>query len=270
MSQSDPAQDQALLQDAAITAGKIAMQWFPNPGKVWDKGGNHPVTEADLAIDAHLRAYLLGARPAYGWLSEESKDDQSRLCRSRVFIVDPIDGTRAFIQGKPHFSISIAVVENGRPIAGAVFNPAMDEMFLASIDGGATLGGQPISQSGQSTLTNCNMIAHESLFRQKNWSEPWPDMHCEIRNSMAYRMALIASGKWDATITLRPKSDWDLAAADLIAQEAGAKVGDPNGDPFCYNLSSTKKAGVICASPLLFDLLRQRIERRKGHRISHG
>ncbi|MBL4595013.1 MAG: 3'(2'),5'-bisphosphate nucleotidase CysQ [Robiginitomaculum sp.] len=259
MSQATPAQDLSLLETAARGAGALAMHWFANPGKVWDKGDQHPVTEADLAVDQQLKEVLRAARPDYGWLSEETVDDRSRLHAARVFIVDPIDGTRAFIQGKPHFSISIAIVEKGRPIAGAVFNPALDEMYLAAKDKGASLNGEPIRIRTCASLLDCRMIANEGLFRQKHWRESWPAMQYCTRNSMAYRIALVASGAHDVTLTLRPKSDWDLAAADLIANEAGATITDPDGVAFAYNLPSVTKSGVICAGRTLHDLIRQRM-----------
>ncbi|VAW00573.1 FIG043197: Inositol monophosphatase family protein [hydrothermal vent metagenome] len=266
----NPASDDLqLLQMAAREAGKIAMQWFLDPGKVWDKGNNHPVTEADLAIDTYLREHLLGARQTYGWLSEETIDDRSRLVAPRVFVVDPIDGTRAFIQAKPHFTICLAVVENGEAITGVVFNPALDEMYVAQKGQGAKLNGQQIFVSQTTQLADCNMIANEGLFRQKHWKRQWPKMRCATRNSMAYRMVLVASGNWDATLTLRPKSDWDLAAAGLIAQEAGAVVSDPMGQDFCYNLPSTSKSGVICAGVNLHDLIRERIVESQGTAKHH-
>ncbi|MBL1430793.1 MAG: 3'(2'),5'-bisphosphate nucleotidase CysQ [Robiginitomaculum sp.] len=260
-------QDLQLLENAAKQAGVLAMQWFntsanTSPAKVWDKGGNHPVTEADLAVDKLLNTTLRQARPKYGWLSEESKDDGSRLKSKRVFVIDPIDGTRAFIKGKPHFSISLAIVENGRPIAGAVYNPALDEMYLAATGQGASANGKAINVRDCKALLNCSMIASDGLFKQKHWRNKWPEMNCESRNSMAYRIALVAAAKFDATLTLRPKSDWDLAAADLIAEEAGAVITDPNGQKFYYNLQSTSKSGVICAGKTVHDLILQQVKQR--------
>ncbi|MBL4617835.1 MAG: 3'(2'),5'-bisphosphate nucleotidase CysQ [Robiginitomaculum sp.] len=257
-------QDLQLLENAAKKAGSLAMKWFGDStknqkAKVWDKGNNHPVTEADLAVDKLLTTTLRKARPDYGWLSEESKDDGSRLRAERVFVIDPIDGTRAFIKGKPHFSISLAIVENGRPIAGAVYNPALNEMYLAAKGQGATANGKAINVRKCEVLLNCSMIASDGLFRQKYWRTKWPAMNCESRNSMAYRIALVAAGKFDATLTLRPKSDWDLAAADLIAEEAGAIITDTNGQIFHYNLQSTSKIGVICAGKTVHDLILHRI-----------
>jgi len=263
------AEDLLLLETAARNAGALAMRWFADPGAVWDKGDNHPVTKADLAVDALLIKVLRTARPDYGWLSEETEDDCSRLKAKRVFVVDPIDGTRAFIKGKPHFSISIAIVEGGEPIAGAVFNPALDEMYLASKGHGSTCNSQPITLRDYTQLEGCKMIASDGLFRQKHWKDLWPDMQTISRNSMAYRMVLVAAGKADATLTLRPKSDWDIAAADLIAREAGAIVSDPNGKSFDFNEISTQKSGVICAGRPIHDLIRTRIQQSKGLTSPH-
>ncbi|PHR57364.1 MAG: 3'(2'),5'-bisphosphate nucleotidase CysQ [Robiginitomaculum sp.] len=261
--------DLELLQSAAKQAGALSMQWFGRPAKVWDKGDNHPVTEADLAVDELLHKILREARPEYGWLSEETIDDQSRLNSKRVFVVDPIDGTRAFMQGKPHFCTSIAIVEDGRPIVGAVFNPAFDEMYLAAKGQGAKLNDKPIQASSRAALEDCSMLAPEGLFRHKGWAETWPQMQCATRNSMAYRMVLVAGGGWDATLTLKPKSDWDLAAADLIAGEAGAVVSDPMGQKFLYNLDTTTNSGVICAGKPIHALIRRRIEQSQKETDHH-
>ncbi len=261
--------DLDLLQSAARQAGALSMQWFGQPAKVWDKGDNHPVTEADLAVDTLLHKFLREARPDYGWLSEETIDDQSRLRAKRVFVVDPIDGTRAFLQGKPHFCTSIAVVEDGRPIAGAVFNPAFDEMYSAAKGQGASLNNQPIRASSRAALDDCRMVAHQGLFRHKGWAKKWPQMECASRNSMAYRMVLVAGGDWDATLTLKPKSDWDLAAADLIANEAGAVVSDPMGQKFLYNLETTTNSGVICAGKPIHGLIRRRIKQSQKETNHH-
>ncbi len=251
--------DLALLQEAARRGGACAMGWFANPGEVTEKSPNHPVTKADLETDALLQDFLRSARPDYGWLSEESVDDGSRLTAKRTFVVDPIDGTRAFIAGKPHFTICLAVVQAGRPISAVVYNPALDELYSAQINQGATCNGAPISCNPRESLSGARMLAHDGLFAHKGWAEPWPNMHTGSRNSMAYRMALVGAGTWDATLTLRPKSDWDLAAADLIASEAGAVITDPHGQPFRYDLQNTVNEGVICAGPALHALILERV-----------
>ncbi len=259
------ASDLHMIENAARKAGALAMEWFEHPGKVWNKSDNHPVTQADLAVDALLRKTLCAQRPDYGWLSEETEDDRSRFNSKRLFVVDPIDGTRAFINQKPHFVVSIAVVEEGKPIVGAVFNPALDEMYLAAVGQGAKCNSKPVFIRDCTGLDDCLMIASDGLFRQKHWKHLWPDMQTISRNSMAYRMVLVAAGKADATLSLRPKSDWDLAAADLIAREAGAIVRDITGKPFDFNEDRTQKPGVICAGRSVYDLIRTRIQQSKGN-----
>jgi myo-inositol-1(or 4)-monophosphatase len=252
-------QDMALLHEAARRGGACAMGWFDDPGEVTEKSPNHPVTQADLQTDALLRDFLCLARPDYGWLSEERPDDGSRLKAKRTFVVDPIDGTRAFIKGKPHFTICIAVVEAGRPVCGVVYNPALDTLYSAQVGKGALCNGAPVSVSQTAQLAGARMLAHDGLFAHKGWAQAWPKMHTGSRNSMAYRMALVGAGDWDACLTLRPKSDWDLAAADLIATEAGAQVSDPSGLTFRYDLQSNTKSGVICAGPALHGLILERV-----------
>lgn len=252
--------DLQLLEQAARHAGALAMQWYQTDMDVRDKGGNHPVTEADLAVDRYLYEKLRKERPDYGWLSEETVDDQSRLSAKRTFLVDPIDGTRAFIRGEPYFSVSLAIVEDGQPIVGVVFNPARRRLYSAARGQGAQCDGAPIHVSQCTELAHCTMIAQKSLFRWREWKRKWPEMNVQPRNSMAWRMALVASGHADGTFTIRPKSDWDLAAADLIAREAGAIVTDPFGHELRYNRASTRKPGVICAGKRLHALIEERIE----------
>lgn len=258
--------DLQLLERAARKAGAVAMQWFGTDMEVQDKGQNHPVTEADLAVDRYLNEILRAARPDYGWLSEETVDDQSRLSARRTFVVDPIDGTRAFIRGDPHFVVSLAVVEDGKPVAGAVYNPARQRLYSATLGAGAQMNGEAIQAGQCDALEGCRIIAHESLFRWREWHRKWPQMQVSPRNSMAWRMVLVASGHADGTLTIRPKSDWDLAAADLIAREAGALVTDPFGAELRYNRQSTRKPGVICAGKHLHALIEERIEETERFR----
>lgn len=256
--------DLALLQDAARQGGACAMGWFSNPGDVREKSPNHPVTQADLEVDTLLQTVLGAARPDYGWLSEESRDDGSRLRAKRVFVVDPIDGTRAFIKGKPHFTICIAVVEAGRPVSAVVFNPALDEMYCAQYGGGASCNDKALRISPQNQLHGARLLTSAHLLRHKSWANPWPKVHTGSRNSIAYRIALVGAGQWDAALTLKPKSDWDLAAADLIASEAGTRVTGPDGLPFRYDQAKTVKPGVICAGPALHPLILERITNRQN------
>ncbi len=248
--------DLKLLITAAREAGAIARDFF-NKGnaKTWDKSDNHPVTEADIAVNDYLIKVLQTARPDYGWLSEETIDDASRHTAARSFVVDPIDGTRAFIDGKPHFTICLAVTQNGQPVAGVVYNPISEELYEAYLGGGARLNEQSINPSGCASIEGCTIIGYPRKFRRLGW----PDMGVSIRNSMAYRIVMVAAGQRDATVTFTPKSDWDLAAACLIASEAGALITDLEGQAFLFNQQSTKNNGVICAGPALYALLLKQV-----------
>ena len=250
-------EDLALIEAAILKAGAIARDAFhANDSKVWDKAGNHPVTDADIAVNDFLLETLMAARPDYGWLSEETKDDHSRNACPRTFVVDPIDGTRAFIDRTANFAVSIAIIENGQSIVGALYNPLAKELFTAIKDGGAKLNGEPIHPTSRSKLEGCRMIGYPRKFRRQGW----PDMDVHIANSMAYRMALVACGQADATVAFTPKSDWDVAAAALIAEEAGAPVCDLYGNPFRYDRTGTTQTGVICAGTTLMPLIKTRVK----------
>ena len=249
-------EDLKLIAKAVREAGAIAKQAFDdNDSKVWDKANDSPVTDADIAVNDYLAQILQAARPDYGWLSEETKDDNSRHACPRSFVVDPIDGTRAFIDRTPNFAVSVAIIENGKSIAGALFNPLTNEMFEASLGGGASLNGNPLSAPDTDKIEGIRMVGYPRKFRRLGW----PDMTCRVANSMAYRMALVASGQADATVAFTPKSDWDLAAAELIATESGAIVTNLYGKDPTYDGPTTSGLGVICAGPKLHALLLARV-----------
>ncbi|WP_022698327.1 3'(2'),5'-bisphosphate nucleotidase CysQ [Euryhalocaulis caribicus] len=254
-------EDLALLKQAALAAGAAAMPWFEGDKdmKVRQKGDEGPVTAADLAVNDLLKERLLGARPDYAWLSEESAEDPARHSARRVFIIDPIDGTRAFINGKPHFTVCAAVVEDGRPIAGVVYNPAREQLYSAHLGGGAFLNDAPVRATQPASLDGIRMVCQPDFIASKKWPEPWPDMHVELCNSMAYRIALVASGAWDAALAPNPKSDWDIAAADILATEAGARMTGLDGAEFRYNQERTRHSGVICAAPEIHEKILQRV-----------
>jgi myo-inositol-1(or 4)-monophosphatase len=259
----DYAIDLALAKEAAQEAGAVAMRYFGAPMDVRDKSPNNPVSEADLAIDTLLKERLLAARPDYGWLSEETVDDQSRLSAKRVWVVDPIDGTRAFIKAKPHFTICIGLLENAIPIVGVVFNPATGEMFEAYLGGGARLNGVEIMPSLTSTIENCAMLGDQSMFDHPAWPTPWPDMDVVSRNSIAYRMCLVASGHYDGAIALSAKSDWDVAAATLIVSEAGGVATTHENKPFAFDHIVPLQKSLVVAGKALHPLLIERVEHVK-------
>lgn len=251
--------DHQLLCAAVRDAGALALTYYQRDIKQWDKSDDTPVSEADHAVNALLHEKLQGGRHDYGWLSEETEDDPVRLERDFVWVVDPIDGTRAFLKGRPHFTICVALVYKGAPISAAVFNPASDEFFEAFLGGGAHLNGAPISPSSRREVSGCRMAAFAPMFKHPAWPAPWPEMEMISRNSVAYRLVLVANGYVDASMALNSKSDWDLAAADLIVREAGGRMTTHDGRPFVYNKSFTKHRSLVAAGPALYDALFERV-----------
>ena len=262
--------DRALIEQAVRSAGAIARKFYGSDYRKWDKGKGQPVTEADLAIDKYLRETLTAARPAYGWLSEETEDEPSRLKKQTVFVVDPIDGTVAFLKNRPHFTICVALVLDGRQVIGVVFNPILDECFAANNGEGATLNGASIHVSGREELEDCRMCAARDMFEHPAWNNPpnrpWPPMHIETRNSVAYRMALVSNGAFDATLALSAKRDWDLAAADIIVREAGGIVTTHDGAIPRYNGEQAIQPSMISAGPKLHAEILSRVRHIKLQR----
>lgn len=252
--------DLALILEAAHEAGALARDIRREGLEVEYKADdNSPVTNADLAADRLLTERLRKARPDYGWLSEETADAPERLDRQRIFVVDPIDGTRAFLKGRPWWSVVIAVVEDGKPVAAVVFAPEVEETYAAIAGQGATLNGEPIRPSGVTRLEDCRMVGDPLVFQHWSWPQPWPQMRIEQRSSTAYRMCLVGAGDFDAAVAPVRKSDWDVAAGDLIAREAGCFVGDHNGSAFSFNRARPSQASLICATPALAPLILERV-----------
>jgi myo-inositol-1(or 4)-monophosphatase len=239
--------DLGLLEDAVRAGGNIARKFYGGDYKRWSKEGGSPVTEADLAVNKYLCETLMTARPAYGWLSEESADDPSRLSRRHVFVVDPIDGTVAFLKNRPHFTICAAVVVDGRPCCGAIYNPITDELYSARSGDGARRNGAPIHVTARETLAECAMLGDRTQLTRA----PWPTLHVQNRNSVAYRLMLVADGSADASVSLSAKRDWDLAAADVILHEAGGVLTDAHGTTLRYNGASTIQSSLVAANPAL-------------------
>jgi myo-inositol-1(or 4)-monophosphatase len=251
--------DLGLIADCAREAGALALRRLGEKVRVWSKEGGSPVTNVDLEIDTLLKEKLRAARPDYGWLSEETADDPARMQTRRQFVVDPIDGTVAFFKGKPWWSVSVAVVEGGRPVAGVLFAPAVDEFYEAEAGGGARLNGRPIHPSTTKVLEGAAVIADARYLARPDWPIPWPEMRIDSRNSVALRVALVGAGAFDAAVAMSHKCDWDLAAADLIATEAGAKCTDHLGKTFVYNRPRPRQRSLVCAPPALHDLILQRL-----------
>jgi myo-inositol-1(or 4)-monophosphatase len=251
----DDSADLILLERAVREAGAIARKHFGGTFKRWDKGAGQPVTEIDLAIDKYLHDTLMAARPDYGWMSEETRDNRERLTTPRTFIVDPIDGTSAFMKAKPHFTVCAAVVEGGRPVCAVVFNPITEECFTAALGDGAKLNGSTVHVSDHATIEGCRMIGPKMMFEHPAWSSapntPWPPMTIEQRSSIEYRLSLVGGGQFDAALALSPKHDWDVAAGDLIVHEAGGRVTDHLGWVLQYNGAKPIQRSIVAANPVL-------------------
>ncbi len=264
------AQDLDLIRDVVREAGELAMHWFRKGAEIWDKSPNHPVTEADIAVNNLIAKRLLDARSTYGWLSEESLDDSDQRDACRVFVVDPIDGTKAFIRGEPYFCVSIARLEQDIPVVGVIYNPSTDELFEAERGKGARLNGKPIHVSGKQDLNNLRVMAHAPTIDVADMPEPWRHMQfCDnVPNAIAYRLCLVADGRWDAALAMSPKSDWDLAAAMLIVQEAGGLCTDARGERFSFNGRIPVQRSVVAASEVLHSLLIEPLKLISGDEVA--
>ncbi len=240
-----PKDDAALLADAAVRAGEIAKQYFGQDPAVFDKGVEGPVTEADLAIDKMLHQVLLDARPSYGWLSEETEDTDARLSAQHVFICDPIDGTRAFIEGGRSFSHSLAIARNGQITAAAVFVPMKDLLYVAALDGGATLNSAAINVTQTATLADAKVLTTKANLQAHHWDGAVPDVEKAYRPSLAYRLALVGQGQFDAMMAFRPTWEWDIAAGALIVSEAGGLATDGRGDMLRFNGETAQVDGIL-------------------------
>lgn len=255
------ADDLNLLVGAARRAGDIALGHFKANPKTWDKpDGAGPVTEADLAVDTMLHQSLLSARPDYGWLSEETEDSPARLGAERLFIIDPIDGTRAFIEGNSAWAHSLAIAEHGQVIAAAVYLPVSNRMYTAIRGQGAFLNGTRIHASRQACLDEASVLAARPVLDAWNWQDGTvPPLTREFRSSLAYRMSLVGQGRFDAMLSLRATWEWDIAAGALIVSEAGGIASDRRLAPLRFNNPRPQVNGVLAAGAALHPLLGARL-----------
>lgn len=258
MPASDNSADLELLTRSAREAGAIAKAAFGSKTKMWEKSKGNPVTEVDLAVNVKLHELLLGARPNYGWLSEESADDPERLSKACVFVIDPIDGTLAFIKHKPEFTVCAAVVAGGKPVAAVIFNPITDELFAAVAGEQATLNGKLISVSAASQLEGSRTLVAKDVIRHPAWPTPWPAMTVENRASIAYRMALVSCGVFDSMMSFSSKHEWDVVAGDLIVRAAGGLVTSHTGAALHYNQPVPHQRSIICAGPAMHTAILER------------
>jgi myo-inositol-1(or 4)-monophosphatase len=246
----------AALQEAV----SVVSSFVPGAVKADQKSlGRGPVTEADRAVDQILREVLL--REGEGWLSEESADDLVRLEKQRVWVVDPLDGTLEFVAGIPEWCISIGLVEGGRVVAGGVSNPATGETFLGSLEGGLTYNGKPARASVRATLEGAVILASRSEVQRGEW-EAFRNASINIRpmGSIAYKLALVASGVADATWTLTPKHEWDIAAGVALVEAAGGFVECLDKSAPTFNNRLPRFSGLIAGAMPLRERIRALIK----------
>ena len=229
-----------LAKDAAIEAGGLILNYYKAEYEIKDKGYHNPVTTADHAADSYLKKVLKDARPEYGWLSEETVDSPERLTKDRVWVVDPLDGTKEFIEGVPNFVVSVGLVENGLPIVGVLYNPVTKETFTAAKGEGAHLNGESIQCMTKEDISEMVILNSRSETRRGLW-ESFNGVFGELRaiGSVAYKLGLTAAGHADIFASLRPKNEWDICAGNCIINETGGKLIDLKGNPRKYNQANT-------------------------------
>lgn len=226
-------------------AGQAVMQFYQASFAVRDKSPDNPVTEADIASDTLLKQRLGALLPEAGWLSEETADHPARLEKRQLWVVDPIDGTKEFVLGIPEFSISVALVDDGLPVLGIVFNPATGELFVAEKGQGVWCNGEKVAVSGRVHLTGSLIDASRSEIKRGEF-DPFKELvELRITGSIAYKLARVASGQADGTWSRGPKHEWDICAGALLVQEAGGVCVDLDNNPFRFNKSWPKVNGII-------------------------
>ncbi len=245
-----------LAERAAREAGDIIMALYGKDYQIREKGKGQPVTTADLEANAKIQEIILGGFPNDGWLSEESQDDPARLSNSRVWVIDPIDGTREFIQGVPQFAVSIGLVIDGSPAVGVVYNPAEEKCFVAARGVGAKLNESPIKVSSRKDPWGARLLVSRS--ERPRRFRPFMDRYqVEPIGSIAYRLGLVAGGNGDGTITLHPVSEWDICAGALIVEEAGGVVVDGDGRSLAFNKAVPTYRGLVASNGSLIEGIRE-------------
>ena len=249
---SDLQQELTVAKKAARAAGKILRHhWHRGGYEVGSKGHDNPVTAADLEADRALKKLLHGPFPGYGWLSEETADNVARLKCRRVWIVDPLDGTKEFINGIPEFAVAIALVEDGNPVLGVTYNPIRRELFWAARGIGCHLNARPARVSRVKTLRRAVILASRSETARGEWEPFLGKFKMRSTGSVAYKLAMVAAGKADATFTLTPKSEWDVASGAALVEMAGGVVTDLHGRPVRFNRRDVKLKGLIAVNRAL-------------------
>lgn len=261
-------QELHILNDAIRTAGAEALRFAADGFETHIKADQSPVTSADLAVNEILQSRLLAAFPRDGWLSEESPDGPERLNNTRVWVIDPIDGTKAFIRGEPEFCISVALVQNGRPVVAAIFNPSTNELYAAARGGGLHLNLEPIPSQDyrtgrQPVLALSSWEQHVGRFKSVE-----PHVTSRPMRSIAWALALAASGRIHAVATLEFENEWDVAAGALLVEEAGGTMYDGAGQALGFNRTEPRYRGIFATGPHCPDPVARQL--RSLTRVSHS
>lgn len=249
---------------AARAGGAVVRKYYKGEYEVHEKAPDNPLTVADTEADAVIKKTVLEAFPDDGWLSEETRDTPERLTKSRVWIVDPLDGTKEFTQHIPEFCVCVALVIDGVVQVGVSYNPAEDLLFAARRGGGTTLNGKPVRCTRGTPLADAVVLASRSEDKRGEWDAYKPLMKVKLTGSVAYKFALIAAGLADATFSLTPKNEWDICAGTMLVEEAGGVVTDRFGKPLTFNNAKTLLPGLIAAGTTLYGPLRDIIKQTSG------
>jgi myo-inositol-1(or 4)-monophosphatase len=243
-----------VAREAALSAGEILERYFRDRGfEIDQKGKDNPVTTADFEADHEIKRLLRGPFPDYGWLSEETADSPERLSRARVWIVDPLDGTKEFIKGIPEFVVAIALAEDGKPILGVTYNPIKREMFWCARGSGCYMDSHVVHVTLTPTLENATILASRSETSRGEWKAYEGKLRVNPIGSVAYKLALVAAGRADATFTRTPKSEWDIASGAALITEAGGRITDIDGSEMRFNKPSVKLKGFVASNTLLHE-----------------
>ena len=247
------AREREVAVRAARDAGAIVRRYYEGRIEAHEKRPDNPVTAADLEANTCIRALVEAAFPADGWLSEETADSTARLARRRVWVVDPLDGTKEFIQHIPEFCVCVALVEERRPVVAVEYNPAADKLYVAVRGQGTTVNGAPGHVSATRRVPDAVVMASRSEDKRGEW-EPFKDrVHVQLTGSVAFKLAELAAGIGDATFTLTPKNEWDICAGALLVEEAGGRVTGLDGRPLVFNQPSPLRPGMIASNGVLHD-----------------
>jgi len=247
--------------DTARRAGEIVREVYERPFEVIEKSHDNPLTEADLRANECIQGAIAEAFPDDGWLSEETRDSHERLSRRRVWIVDPLDGTKEFTQHIPEFCICIALVDDGVPVVGVSYNPVTDELFAGADGHGLRINGAPAHCTDTADVQQARVLASRSEDKRGAWDPYKALMRVELTGSVAFKLALIAAGRADGTFSLTPKHEWDVCAGAALILAGGGRITDCDGLPLRFNSEKPLLPGIIATNAALFEPIRAVIAR---------